>query len=156
MRAKKKMSPPKVIYNIGHFFYKKRIPLIPTLCTWLNRLLFSAYIPSSAVIGENTTFGYWGLGIVIHIRAEIGDNCVIGQNVTIGRNFGENNVPHIGNDVYIGAGTVIFGDIRIGDNVIIGANSVINKNVPANSTVAGNPFRILKSQRMEKYYELDI
>lgn len=148
-------SPPRVIFDVGHYFYKKKIPLLPSFCTFLNRLLFSAYIPSSASIGKDTVFGYWGLGVVIHNNSCIGKNCVIGQNVTIGRNFGDSNVPIVGNDVYIGAGSVIFGNIRIGDNVIIGANSVVNKDIPPNTTVAGNPFRILKANRAEKYYELD-
>ena len=62
-------------------------------------------------------------------------------------------MPIIGNNVYVGAGSVIFGEIYIGDNVIIGANSVVNKNVPENSTVAGNPFVILKTNRVIKYYD---
>ena len=76
------------------------------------------------------------------------------QNVTIGRNFGEKQVPVIGDDVYIGAGSVIFGNITIGNNVIIGSNSLINKSIPDNVTVVGNPFRIIASNRVEKYYEL--
>ena len=92
---------------------------------------------------------------MIHSNAVIGDNCLISQGVTIGRNFGDTKVPVIGNDVYIGAGSVVFGEIIIGNNVIIGANSVVNKSVPNNCTVAGNPFRILKENRIEKYYELD-
>ena len=31
----------------------------------------------------------------------------------------------------------------------------MNKSVPDNCTVAGNPFRIIKENRKEKYYELD-
>jgi serine O-acetyltransferase len=40
---------------------------------------------------------------------------------------------------------VILGDIAIGDNVIIGSNSVVTKSIPANSIVAGNPAKIIKS-----------
>lgn len=65
------------------------------------------------------------------------------------------NVPRIGHDVYVGTGSVVFGDIVIGNNVIIGSNSVINKNVPDNCTVVGNPMRIVRTNRVEKYYELD-
>lgn len=39
--------------------------------------------------------------------------------------------------------------------MIIGPNSVINKSIPNNCTVAGNPFRIIKENRKETYYELD-
>ena len=118
-------------------------------------MLFSVWLPSSAIIGKNFKMGYWGLGIVLHSHTVIGQNCHINQNVTIGRNFGDKKVPIIGDNVYIGAGSVIFGEITIGDNVIIGSNSVINKSIPANHVVAGNPFRILNSNLKNKYWEID-
>lgn len=148
-------NPSILLYRIGNFFHRNKLSFVATLITWLNRFLFSVFIPSSATIGANFKLGYWGLGVVIHARAVIGDNCLVGQNVTIGRNFGSQGVPRLGNDVYVGAGSAVFGDITIGDNVIIGANSVVNKDVPSNTVVAGNPFRILASGRTQKYYELD-
>lgn len=148
-------NPCILLYRIGNFFYRNDLRSPARLITWLNRFLFSAYIPSSATIGANFRLGYWGLGVVIHNRAIIGDNCLVAQNVTIGRNFGSQGVPRLGNDVYVGAGSAVFGDITVGDNVIIGANSVVNKDVPPNTVVAGNPFRILASDRTQKYYELD-
>ncbi|WP_437325150.1 serine O-acetyltransferase [Sorangium sp. So ce381] len=148
-------NPSVLLYRMGNFFYRNKLRSIATAITWLNRFLFSVFIPSSATIGANFRLGYWGLGVVIHARASIGDNCLVSQNVTIGRNFGSQGVPRLGNDVYVGAGSAIFGDISIGDNVIIGANSVVNKDVPSNSVVAGNPFRIIASDRKLKYYELD-
>lgn len=78
------------------------------------------------------------------------------QNVTIGRKFRDEKVPVIGNDVYIGANSVVFGEITIGNNVIIGAGSVVDKDVPDNSTVFGNPMRIIESDRRKRYYELDV
>ena len=145
---------PVYLYRMGHFLYKMHIPLLPHLISWFNRLLFAVWIPSTADIGKNFTIGYWGLGVVIHSRTKIGNNCLVAQNVTIGRNFGEKQVPVIGDDVYIGAGSVIFGNITIGNNVIIGSNSLINKSIPDNVTVVGTPFRIIASNRVEKYYEL--
>ena len=112
------------------------------------------WLPSSASIGKNFTVGYWGLGVVIHSNTKIGHNVTIAQNVTIGRNFGDKNVPTIGNDVYVGAGSVIFGEITIGNNVIIGSNSLINKSISDNCTVVGNPFKIISSNRKERYYDI--
>ena len=122
---------------------------------WTNRFLFACWCPGSAKIGNKCSLGYWGVATIIHKDAIIGNNCLIAQGVTIGRNFGDKQVPIIGNDVYIGAGSVVFGEITIGNNVIIGANSVVNKSIPDNCTVAGNPFRIIKTDRKETYYELD-
>ena len=65
------------------------MPFVGKFISYLNRLLFSIWLPSSAKIGKNFTLGYWGLGIVIHSNSIIGNNCQINQNVTIGRNFGD-------------------------------------------------------------------
>jgi acetyltransferase-like isoleucine patch superfamily enzyme len=43
----------------------------------------------------------------------------------------------------IGSGATLLGGIIIGENAMVGAGSVVTKDVPPNSTVAGNPARIL-------------
>lgn len=145
-----------VIYRIGNWFHRKRLKNVGKLFSYINRIIFSVWLPSSASIGKNFTLGYWGLGIVIHSNTRIGNNVTIAQNVTIGRNFQDRKVPIIGDDVYIGTGSVIFGEITIGNNVIIGSNLLVNKDIPSNCTVVGNPFRIIEMDRDAKYYELDI
>jgi serine O-acetyltransferase len=68
---------------------------------------------------------------------EIGQNCTVYQQVTIGNV--EGGMPTIGNNVTIYAGAKILGRVRVGDNVSVGANSVVIKNVPPNVTVLGVP-----------------
>ena len=46
-------------------------------------------------------------------------------------------------NVVIGSNATLF-PVEIGENAIIGAGSVVTKNVPPNSTVYGNPAKILK------------
>jgi serine O-acetyltransferase len=150
----KMQSPPIILYRIGNWFQRKNFRVIAKSISWLNRFLYSVWLPSSATIGKNFKLGYWGLGVVIHSKCIIGDNVLVAQNVTIGRNFGDIEVPKIGHDVYIGAGSVIFGEITIGDNVIIGSNSLINKSVPPNCTVVGNPMKVIQWDRIQRYYEL--
>ncbi len=149
-------SPVIVIYKIGNFFYRNKIGFLGVFFSYINRLVFSVWLPSSAKIGSNFTLGYLGLGIVIHSNTTIGDNCLVAQNVTIGRNFGDKKVPVIGNNVYIGAGSVIFGEINIGDNVIIGSNSVVNKSICSNTIVAGNPYKVIKDDINTPYWEYDM
>ena len=45
----------------------------------------------------------------------------------------------------IGSGTTILSNVTIGENAIVGAGSVVTRDVPANTIVAGNPARILRS-----------
>lgn len=142
-------------YRFGNFLYNRRLIKMSKVVSVCIRFIFSCWVPSSAKIGKNFKLGYGGLGVVIHSNTIIGNNCQINQNVTIGRNFGDKNVPIIGNDVYIGAGSVVFGEITIGDNVIIGSNSLVNRSIPSNCTVVGNPMRIVETNRIKKYYELD-
>lgn len=101
------------------------MPVLPKLMWKLQYLLFNSSVPGSCKIGEGTKFGYGGIGLVIHARAEIGKNCVIGANVTIGGKSGWWEVPIIGDNVEISAGSRIIGPVRIGDNVVIGANTVV-------------------------------
>ena len=76
-------------------------------------------------------------GIVIHPDVEIGPNCLIFQQVTIGMVNG--GVPRIGGHVDIGAGAKVLGDIAIGNHVRIGANAVVIHSVLDGETVVGIP-----------------
>ena len=45
----------------------------------------------------------------------------------------------------VGSGATILSNITVGENAIVGAGSVVTKDVPANSIVAGNPAKFLRS-----------
>jgi acetyltransferase-like isoleucine patch superfamily enzyme len=50
----------------------------------------------------------------------------------------------------IGSGATVLSNVIVGENAIVGAGSVVTKNVPADSIVAGNPARFLRSIKSEK------
>jgi serine O-acetyltransferase len=79
-------------------------------------------------------------GVVIHPRAEIGPNCLLFQQVTIGGDH--NGLPRLGGHVDVGAGAKVLGGITIGDHARIGANAVVLRDVPAGTTAVGIPARI--------------
>ena len=134
-----------VFYRISRWLYLHHIPFLPKLVTLLIFLIYNSKIPYQAKIGKGTKFGYGGMGVVVHSKAVIGDNCSIGQQVTIG---GGNNrypgLPIIDNNVRISKGAIVFGGITIGNNVTVGANAVVTKPVPDNAIVAGVPAKILR------------
>lgn len=51
----------------------------------------------------------------------------------------------IGDDCWIGGGAVICPGIRIGDRAIVGAGAVVTRDVAADTVVAGNPARVLRT-----------
>lgn len=131
-------------YRIANRLYSYHIPIVPKIMYYLQRVFFKSSLPATCKIGRGTKLAYGGIGLVIHARAVVGRNCMIGQGVTIGGKSGWYEVPVIGDNVEIHAGARILGPIRIGNNVIIGANTVVVKDVPDNCVVAGIPARIIR------------
>lgn len=132
------------LHNIGTALYRKKIPLLPTIIRYIIFLIYNSDVPCSVQIGKGTVFGHTGIGVVVHPRVVIGENCIVGQGCTIGGRSRAYEVPVIGNRVYIGAGARVLGPIKVGNNVIIGPNAVVIKDVADNTIVGGIPARILK------------
>ncbi|MFH0887440.1 MAG: serine O-acetyltransferase, partial [bacterium] len=86
-----------------------------------------------------------GAGVVIGETAVVGNDVTIYQGVTLGGTGKrrEKRHPTIESNVVIGANAIILGSFTIGENSRIGAGAVVTKPVPANSTVVGNPARII-------------
>ena len=82
-------------------------------------------------------------GIVIHPDAEIGPNCLIFQQVTLGTVATRSGLPRLGAHVDVGAGARILGPVTIGDHAVIGANAVVLSDVPPGATAAGIPAKII-------------
>lgn len=139
-------------YRLAHWMWKHHVPVLPKLIYYMQYMLFNCAVPPSCEIGRGTKFGYGGIATVVHARARIGCNCIIGTCVTIGGKSRHYAVPVIGDNVQISTGSKILGPVRIGDNVIIGANSVVVKDVPAGCIVAGVPAHIIRENiKVEDY-----
>ncbi|MEM6517318.1 MAG: DapH/DapD/GlmU-related protein [Bacteroidota bacterium] len=132
------------IYRLAHLLYLSKIPLLPSILKLFIFLIYNSSIPYQAKIGKNSHFAYGGIGVVIHKKSIIGNNCKIGANVTVGGRSGHPELPKIGNNVYLATGCKILGPITIGDNVTVGANAVVIKDVPDNAVVAGIPAKIIR------------
>ncbi|MEM7319957.1 MAG: serine acetyltransferase [Pseudomonadota bacterium] len=82
-------------------------------------------------------------GIVIHPQAEIGANCLLFQQVTLGTVAGRDGAPRLGAHVDVGAGARILGPVTVGDDAVIGANAVVLADVPSGATAVGVPARLI-------------
>jgi serine O-acetyltransferase len=83
-------------YRISRWCYLHHIPFVPKLITLLIFLIYNSKIPYTAKIGKGTKFGYGAIEVVLHARSEIGQNCMVGPNVTIGGRGRHHGVPKIG------------------------------------------------------------
>ncbi len=84
-------------------------------------------------------------GVVIGETAVVGDDVSIMQAVTLGGTgkVGGDRHPKVGSGVLIGPGAGILGNIRIGDGAQVCAGSVVLTEVPAHTTVAGVPAKVV-------------
>lgn len=151
------------IYRFGHLRYKFKSKLIRfplailhIILSKIGEILFGVTIGVAAKIGKRLTIEHSG-AIVIHGGAQIGDDCIVRQGVTIGnrRIDAPLEAPKIGNRVNIGAGAKILGKVTIGDDAQIGANAVVIKDVPARSIAVGVPAKIRPQKQITSSTEVN-
>ncbi len=133
-----------ILYRVGRFCYLNKLKPLSQFIYYVQVILCNSSVPHSVKIGKGTKFAYGGIAVVIHARAVIGNNCTIGQCITIGGRSKHYDVPKIGDNVYIGAGARVLGPIEIGDNCLIAPNSVLISSVKKGSIVGGIPAVIIK------------
>lgn len=109
-------------------------------------------IDSKAKIGEG--FSLYHRGTVYIGPIEIGKNCTVSHNVTIGRSLkgGKIGRPTIGDNVWIGTGAVVVGKISIGNDVLIAPNAFVNIDIPDHALVIGNPAKVYIKENPTRYY----
>ncbi|HLK67537.1 MAG TPA: serine O-acetyltransferase [Bryobacteraceae bacterium] len=132
-------------HRLSHQLYRWGVPLLPRFISQVSRFFTGIEIHPGATIGHRFFIDH-GTGVVIGETAEIGDDVLLYQGVTLGGTGNERGKRHptLGNNVVVGAGAKVLGNIRIGDNVKIGAGSVVVHAVPDHSTVVGVPGRVVR------------
>lgn len=77
-------------------------------------------------------------GIVIGSYVKLGEQVVIGHQVTLGgRDLKIENMPTVQDRAYLGAGCKILGKLTIGQGATVGANAVVTRDVPSGGVVVG-------------------
>jgi len=135
-----------LLHRAAHKLYRMNVPLLPRVISQISRLFTGIEIHPGAKIGRRFFIDH-GMGVVIGETAEIGDDVLLYQGVTLGGTGKERGKRHptLGNGVVVGTGAKVLGSITIGNNVKIGAGSVVIHPVPDNSTVVGIPGKIVRA-----------
>jgi serine O-acetyltransferase len=130
-------------YRLARWANEHKVPFVPKCLYYAIYILYGAVVPFTAAIGAGSRFSHGGIGVVIHPRAVIGKNVLVGHGVTIGGNM-RKGPPQVGDNVFIATGAKVLG-AKVGNNVIVGANSVVLKDVPDNVVVGGVPGRVIRA-----------
>jgi len=136
-----------LFHRLAHKVWTWGVPIVPRFISQVSRFFTGIEIHPGARIGRRFFIDH-GMGVVIGETAEIGDDVLLYQGVTLGGTGDEKGKRHptLGDRVVVGTGAKVLGSIRIGDNVKIGAGSVVVHPVPDNSTVVGIPGRVVRTR----------
>lgn len=134
-----------LLHRLAHRVYRRRWTLVARVISQFSRAITGIEIHPGASIGRRFFIDH-GMGVVVGETAEIGDDVLLYQGVTLGGTGNEKGKRHptLGNHVVVGTGAKVLGNIRIGDHVKIGAGSVVVHPVPDYSTVVGIPGRVVR------------
>ena len=105
---------------------------------------FGVDIHPAATFGSGIMLDH-ATGLVVGETAVVGNQVSILQSVTLGgtgKEHGDRH-PKIADGVLISAGAKILGNIRVGEGAKVGAGSVVLRDVPAHTTVAGVPAKVV-------------
>jgi len=132
------------VHRVANWLWKQRRISLALYLQNRSSELFAVDVHPAATIGKGIMFDH-ATGVVVGETAVIEDNVSILQGVTLGgtgKACGDRH-PKIRQGVMIGAGAKVLGNIEIGIGAKIGAGSVVLEAVPAHTTVAGVPAKIV-------------
>lgn len=144
-------------HRAAHWFQVRNHPFIARCISQWSRFWTGIEIHPGATIGHRLVIDH-GMGIIIGETAEIGDDCLIYQGVTLGgtgKDKGKRH-PTLGNHVLVGSGAKVLGPFTVGDNARIAAGAVVLREVPPNCTAVGVPARVVRVSGKPVYYADDI
>lgn len=134
----------RLAHRLANGLHRRGVPLLPRGIMHFARFVTGIEIHPGATIGHRFFIDH-GMGVVIGETAEIGDDVMLYQGVTLGGTSTQRikRHPTLRDRVVVGAGAKVIGGIEVGENARIGAGSVVVTNVPANATVVGVPGHIV-------------
>lgn len=144
-------------YRIAHRLWYANHRLAARLLSSVARVFTGVDIHPAAQLGRRLFIDHAN-GVVIGETTQIGTDCVLFHQVTLGgvsMTKGKRH-PTLGDRVMVGAGAKVLGPILIGDDVRIGANAVVVKDVKAGQSAIGVPAKRHQSPAEQSASELII
>ncbi len=131
-------------YRVGHWLWSIGRTDLAYFVQMRVSEVFGVDIHPAARVGRGIMVDH-AHSIVIGETAVVGDNVSMLHSVTLGGTGKEDGDRHpkIGDGVLIGAGAKILGNISVGHCSRVAAGSVVLEDVPACTTVAGVPARVV-------------
>ena len=132
-------------YRRANWFQRHGTKFIARAISQSARRRTGIEIHPGAKIGRGLFIDH-GMGVVIGETTEIGDNCTLYQNVTLGgtgKDQGKRH-PTLGDNVLVGAGAKVLGPFTVGDNARVAAGAVVLDAVPRGATAVGVPARVVR------------
>jgi serine O-acetyltransferase len=113
-------------HRMAHWLWSHDLKLVGRMVSELSRFITGIEIHPGATIGRRFFIDH-GMGVVIGETAEIGDDVLMYQGVTLGGTSlkKEKRHPTIEDRVMISAGASVIGPVRIGTGSKIGAGAVV-------------------------------
>jgi serine O-acetyltransferase len=135
------------IHRSAHWLWEHNLKLIARLMSEFGRFLTGVEIHPGAKLGRRLFIDH-GAGVVIGETAEVGDDVLIYQGVTLGGSSlkKEKRHPTIEDQVMISAGAAVIGPVTIGRGSRIGAGAVVVASAPPYSTIVGIPGKIIEGE----------
>jgi len=134
-----------VMHRFAHFLHKHRYRLLARMVSQFAKFLTGIEIHPAAKIGYGVVIDH-GEGVVIGETAEVGNNVLIYQGVTLGgtgKDKGKRH-PTVEDNVMICSGAKVLGPFTVGSGAKIGAGSIVLDEVPPNATVVGVPGHVVR------------
>lgn len=164
-------------YGFARWLPGSYLPIVGKISNNIRILCVKHIFKKCGQISTIDRGAYFGNGKDIEIGdfSGIGENCIVPNNIKIGKyvmmapyvhilpnnhEFSNNNIPMcfqgypskivqtiIDDDVWIGTRCIFTPGKIIGKGAIIGAGSVVTRNVEEYSIVGGNPAKFIKSRK---------
>ncbi len=137
-----------MFYRVSHALWLRDWRLLGRFLSHVGKILSGIEIHPGATIGRRFFIDH-GTGVVIGETAEVGDDVMLYQGVTLGGTSLEEGKRHptLEDGVIVGSGAQVLGPHVIGAGARIGANAVVLEDVPPGVTMVGIPAKMVMGRK---------